>query len=169
MEKSNPRIIVVYFSYDETVEKIATEAAKALGADTLRLLVVEKQDEPRVKYLWGNDSVSMNPNPVLQKLDPNPEDYDLILLGSPVWSMNYAPPFRSFFKEVNLEGKMVGIFCVHEGVPGIVFDEFEKALIGNNIMGKLSLQLPEDGILKDEPSEAATWARELMNKAISLQ
>lgn len=169
MTKIKPKILIIYFSHDEKVEQIAIKVAKTVDADTIRLAVIQRKGEPKVQYLWGNESVSMNPEPELEDFEVNPEDYDLILLGSPVWGMNYAPPFRTFFKKVNLEGKMVAFFCVHEGVPGVIFDEFEKALIGNDIMGRLSLQIPDNGNLKNEPEEAATWAREVMNKSIGLE
>ena len=163
------KTLVVYFSYDETVEKIATGLATAIRGDKLRLVTVERSGEKKVNYLWGTATVSMNPSPDLAEFDVNPEEYDLIFLGTPVWAMNYAPPFNTFFKMVHLKGKKIGLFMVHEGTPGIAMDELTKALSDNAILGRLSMQIQANGVGEAEPNEAATWGREVMNKARGLE
>lgn len=44
----------------------------------------------------------------------NIESYDVILIGSPIFWYQIAPPIKTFLQEVNLFGKKIALFTTHE-------------------------------------------------------
>lgn len=58
-----------------------------------------------MKFLWGGKQVFSKKQPELLLFDKNPEDYDLFIIGTPVWAWTYAPALRTFFANTNLSNK----------------------------------------------------------------
>jgi flavodoxin len=52
----------------------------------------------------------MKEKPVLYSFDKNPNDYDLIFIGTPVWAFSYAPAFNSFFDKIKIINKKIALF-----------------------------------------------------------
>ncbi len=69
----------------------------------------------------------------------NPEDYDLIFIGTPVWAFNYCPPIRTFFKEFKFNNKKVVVFCTHDGGMKNTLNNMKDALVGNDVIGELDI------------------------------
>ncbi|MFX0061699.1 MAG: flavodoxin family protein [Candidatus Hermodarchaeota archaeon] len=45
----------------------------------------------------------------------NPEEYDLIIIGTPIWWGNLTPAVRTYLKRYNLRGKKVAFFITSQG------------------------------------------------------
>ena len=133
--------VVVYYSLDGNTQFIAEEISKHYQAELISLKPVKEisRAEP-VKHIWGGKQVMMQEAPPLENYEFNPENYDLIFLGTPVWSFTFSPPLRSFLKENYIKGKDVVIFCTHRGIPGRTFPHLRKELAGNNIIQEISFR-----------------------------
>ena len=106
------KTIVVYYSLEGNSKYVADEIAKKLGADTLRL--ESKKAYPTgtmSKYFWGGKDVVMGETPELLPYQFHKKDYDVIILGTPVWAGRYAPPIKTFLKENDLKDKKIGLFA----------------------------------------------------------
>jgi menaquinone-dependent protoporphyrinogen IX oxidase len=62
----------------------------------------------------GGKQVVMKETPKLKHFTINPNDYDLIIMGTPVRAFNYTPAFRTFFQDYKIENKKIALFCTHE-------------------------------------------------------
>lgn len=174
------KALLVYYSYDEFTKKIAESIAHEIGADIQRLVPKEKgkrsfyqhvenpeqfegyeKDEDKEEYIWGQESVEMDAKPEIEKLTYNPDDYDLIVLGTPVWTLTYAPVFNTFFDQEDFIDKDVALFCTHEGMAGNTFDDFEEILEGNNIISVAEFQSTND--LEYLIKKARDWARKVQS------
>lgn len=51
----------------------------------------------------------------IQNLDLNPQNYDTIYLGFPIWGSTLPQPMATFLSQHNLAGKTVIPFCTHDG------------------------------------------------------
>jgi len=49
----------------------------------------------------------MKVEPELERRNKNPEHYDVIIIGTPVWAFTYTPAIRTFFSQAKLEGKQI--------------------------------------------------------------
>lgn len=166
MEK-NVKTLVVFYSHDESTRAIAETIASETGADLLELVPIEKGSGKKVKYIWEGETVTMDLKPDLKPFSRDPNDYDLIFLGTPVWAMSYAPPFRSFFDSVKFHNKNIALFCTHEGLMGIVFQEMIDELEGgdNKIVGTVDFYDPIGSGVEYAANASKNWARQVL-KAI---
>ena len=107
---------VVYYSLQGNCEFVAAEIAKELDAKAIRL--VPDVDPPKKgfgMFFKGGGMVFRKKTPNLVGFDFNADDYDTIVLCSPVWASSYVPAFRTFFSKVDLSGKKVAIVASSAG------------------------------------------------------
>jgi flavodoxin len=111
------RILVVYYSRTGTTRLVAEQVANALGAD-----IEEVSDRAnrmgRLGYFRslfeGTFRRRSEIGPPVHEL----ETYDLVLLGSPVWTGSVSSPVRSFIRRHRDRMKAVGFFCTCGGWRG---------------------------------------------------
>jgi flavodoxin len=112
------KTLIVYYSLEGNTEYVARAVASALGADLLRLEPVKAYPTSGFrKFFWGGKSAVMAEKPELQPYTFQPEIYDRIIFGFPVWAGNVAPPLHTFVQE-NLEafkGKRIAAFACQSG------------------------------------------------------
>jgi len=59
-----------------------------------------------------------------------PDDYDLVIIGTPIWAWKPTPAIRTYISQNNLAGKKVALFYTFETGMKQVAEE-TKALIPN--------------------------------------
>lgn len=133
--------LVVYYSLDGNTRFIARKLAEKFQADLLELKPEKEipKKEP-FKHLWGGKQVIMSESPKLEDHGIQPDEYDLLLIGTPVWAFTFAPPIRSFLKEHQIKNKKVVVFCTHQGMPGRIFANFKKALKRNDVLAEIDFK-----------------------------
>jgi flavodoxin len=110
------KTLVVYYSRTGTTKKVAEEIAKNLKAD-LDEIKDKKNRNGAMGYLYaGRDAVKKRLTEV--KFKKNPEKYDLIVIGTPIWGWNMCPAFRTYVKENKKKIKKVAFFCTMGGSGG---------------------------------------------------
>ena len=62
----------------------------------------------------GGFNAAIGAHPKIKELVVNPELYDEIYIGSPIWNARFATPTNSLLKELKLEGKKV-TFVLYSG------------------------------------------------------
>lgn len=152
--------LVIYYSLTGNTRFIAEIIGSEINADLLELKPVKEiKIRGLVTFISGGRQVMMKEKPKLLPLSKNPNDYDVIFIGTPVWAWNFSPPIRSFFGQIKLQNKRVGLFCCHGGQVGKTLTNMQKALDGNEILGTIDFFEP----LKNNPEKntalAAKWAR----------
>lgn len=72
---------------------------------------------------------------------PDPSQYDVLLLGSPVWNVRPPMIMRTFLDSLDMTGKTVHPFVTY-GVSGMgrVADEYIEALPGSTVTEGLAIQ-----------------------------
>lgn len=157
------KILVIYYSLEGNTKFIAQKIAEATGSDILELKLKKETVKPHSlsKYLWGGKQVMMKEKPELLPFEANPNQYDLLFIGTPVWAWSYSPPINTFLAGTKLGDKKIALFCSHGGAMGKTFENMEKELSGNKIVGKIDFKEP----LKNNPEECAEkskrWAIEI--------
>lgn len=122
------KTLIVYYSFEGNTRYAARLLAEKLDADTLEL--EPERDYPRgnaSKYVFGGAAASMSTAPKLKPYLCEPEKYDLVILGSPVWAGRAAPPLNTFLNSHNLRQSRVATFaCSASGNAGHLFESLEK-------------------------------------------
>lgn len=149
--------LVIYYSLEGNTRLIAQTISQATGADLLELQP-KKELNPKgfLKYFLGGKQVKRKEKPELLPLAKNPQDYDLLFIGAPVWAWSYAAPLNTFFSDIKLQNKKIALFCCHGGQKGKTFENMRTALAGNEILGEKDFLNP----LKREQEKAVAAAKE---------
>ncbi|KNY30312.1 flavodoxin family protein [Pseudobacteroides cellulosolvens] len=156
---SNNKSLVVYFSQSGNSKFIAETIAQEIKADTLEIKT--RKSLPKAtffKLFIGGMQVIFKSKPELLPFDKNPTDYDLIIIGTPVWASSYASPLNTFFSKVQINGKKIALYCCCGGSQGKTFENMKNVLKGNQFLGELELKSPLNS--KEESiRKTREWAR----------
>lgn len=106
---------VIYYSMSGNTAATARKIADGINADLLEIKPEKAfPDKGFKKFLWGGKSAVMAETPKLLPYMFDPEQYDQIIIGFPVWASNIAPPIRTFVtenKEAIREKKIAAFAC----------------------------------------------------------
>ena len=113
---SGKKILTVYFSWSGNTDAFAGFIHKSVGGDTVRIV-------PQTAYPEGYQEVvdlakqekNDNARPKFKELGVNPEDYDVIFVGYPIWWYTMPMILYTFFETYDFAGKTIIPFNTHEG------------------------------------------------------
>ncbi|WP_124066186.1 flavodoxin [Clostridium sp. E02] len=160
------KAIVVYFSFEGNTKLIAEAVTKTISSDSVELKTSKKYPTQGLsKFFWGGKSVMFGEKPELLNELIDLDQYDTILIGTPVWASSFAPPIKSFIDQYKIKGRKIGLFACHGGGGSKkCFEKFKKALDGNAFIGEVDFYEP-----KKKPEEstqkAVEWARKISGPA----
>ena len=108
--------LVVYYSLSGNTEEAAKRIAKAIGADLLKL----ETEKPMPKnmaaqMLVGGGQVAFNRIPKIKPLDKDINEYDEIILGSPIWNSKGVPAVNAFLQDKKAAEKVTSLFFLSAG------------------------------------------------------
>ena len=132
------------------VRYVSEKVAKELGADLIELVPVKAYpDKGAMQFIWGGSAVTFKKKPELEPYTFNASDYDLVIIGTPVWASNFTPPLRTFFENNDLTGKKIAVIATSAGGDSAKCVEAVKAAAkADSLAAVLSLTDP-----KDKPSD----------------
>lgn len=130
-------ILVVFYSKTGNTKKTAIEIARILGADIDEIF--DNQNREGVKGWFSGCKDANYRNLVSIKYKKKPDEYKLVIIGTPIWAFNMAPAVRTYIKENKDALKRVAFFSTSGGI-GIekTFNEMEK--ISEKPIATLALQ-----------------------------
>ena len=158
------KTLIIYYSFEGNTRLIAEDIAKAINADLLEIKPEEEiATKGFMKFFWGGKQAMMNKKPRLLPLDKNPEDYDVIFIGTPVWAWGPAPPLKTFFDTHKFENKKIALFCCHGGGKGKTLEKMKRALgKENEFIGQLDFCNPLKRNTYKNVEKAVEWAEEMV-------
>ena len=116
----NPKMLVAYFSCTGTTRALAEQAARVLNADLYEITPREPYSEADLNYR-NNESRSsreMNDAAARPAIAGNVADmaqYDVVLLGYPIWWGQAPRIISTFLASYDFTGKTIAPFCTSGG------------------------------------------------------
>jgi len=114
------KTLVVYYSNSGNTRTVAQKVAGVLGAD-LEEIVERKHRAPLLdeqgKAVGGMGmpkaalSALLGVGSGIESAKNDPADYDLVVVGTPVWVGSLVPPVRSYLRRNRKRIKSVALFC----------------------------------------------------------
>lgn len=104
------KTLIVYYSRTNVTKKIAELLQKELNCDIEEITDGGKYNG-RLGYMKGGMNASMNRTSDIDPISKNPSDYDLIILGTPVWASNMATPVFTYLIQYRDRIKSMASFC----------------------------------------------------------
>lgn len=80
-----------------------------------------------------------NHMPQIEDITVNLEDYDTIILGTPVWWYRESPVVRTFLNNANLDGKTIIPFATNAGWLSKTFIEIKKLCPNSNVINEKNI------------------------------
>ncbi len=141
---------VVYYSLQGNIRYVAEKVSAKLGADLIELIPVKAYpDKGMKKFIWGGSAVTFKKKPELEPYSFNADDYDLVILGTPVWASGFTPPLRTFLEDNDLTGKKIAVIASSAGGdPSKCISTLQTAAKADSLAAELRLVNP-----KDDPSD----------------
>ena len=138
------KTIVIYYSYGSHTKMIAEKIAEELNCDILKIIPkVPYSDDYQTVVDETEDNLQSKKTPEIEDININLEDYDKIILGTPVWWYTITPPIRTFLTKYDLSGKTIYPFVTFAGWLGSTFKEI-KELTKGNVEKELSVKFSTD-------------------------
>ncbi len=155
--------IVVYYSYTGNTKKIANMIKEKLNCDILELTpkIPFSTDYQAVVDEYQNNSIqnkSVGINDI--KIDLN--EYDEIIIGTPVWWYTISPVVVTFLKNFNLDNKTIIPFATNAGWLGKTFKDIEKLCPNSKIEKEMNIVFESySDKLKTDEKEIDNWIDKL--------
>jgi flavodoxin len=134
-----------------------------IEADILEIKPLkEMRSKGFIKYIFGGLQTLFGKKPTLREFDKNPNEYDVIFIGTPVWFYRQTPPIRSFMEDHLPKGKKLVFFCSYEGDLGKTFKNMNKWASNNEVLGESAFFAPKKKDQIKTINTARNWALELV-------
>lgn len=132
-ENEQARVLVAYFSATGNTRPIAETIAELTGGDLYEIVPAEPYTEEDLNY--SNDSCRANQEqndpsarPEISGTVENMENYDIVLIGHPIWWGEEPRIVDTFMESYDFSGKTVVNFCTSGGSGVSASTESLKAL-----------------------------------------
>lgn len=137
------KILVVYYSLEGNTDYIAQMIARKCGAVLERLRPENEPPKNALRYIIGGREAIRNEKARLNTTVYDPEAYDVIVVGSPVWAGRMTPAVREYLVSHPFEGKKTAIFaCSASGKADRTIDGIRTLMAGNEVIGTASFRHP---------------------------
>ena len=108
----------------------------------------------------NNSSAGKTPD--IQKIDKNINEYDEIIIGTPVWWYTIAPVIRTFLIQNDLSNKTIKPFATNAGWLGHTFQEIQKLCPNSKVDKGMNIVFESySDNLVTSPDEIEKWIDEL--------
>lgn len=132
-----PKALVIYFSHTGKTKVCAEAVAKELDAD-LREVKLKKPHRGIWAYVFGGREALFEERVELLSPNYSLNDYDQIILMTPVWAWHSTPAMYTFANNCDFSGKEVFVLVTSMGMPGKALDTLCSVVEGRR--GKVTGQ-----------------------------
>ncbi|XHH08235.1 MAG: flavodoxin family protein [Candidatus Bathyarchaeia archaeon] len=108
------KCLVVYYSRTGKTRFVAETIASQLGAE-LEEIIDQKKRSGSLGWIMAGKDASRKSLTEISPATKSPKDYDLIVIGTPIWAWSPTPAVRTYIKQNNLSGKKVALFYTSDG------------------------------------------------------
>lgn len=134
--------LVVFYSRTGNTKKVAVKVSEIFKADVEELIDKKNRNGLIGLFLCLRD-VTLKKLTKINSIKKDPNKYDLIIIGTPVWAGNMSPAVRTYLSEQKKKLKNVAFFCTMGGSGDErCFNNMEE-LIGKKPFAKLTLKSDE--------------------------
>jgi flavodoxin len=133
-----PKTLIVYHSRTGYTRRIARQLADRLGADLDEIRIVQPM-HGALGYAACAIEAMAGLAPALRPMRHMPTDYDLIIVGTPVWFWSLSSPVRSWLETFGSRGKRFAFFCTMGGSGASRVFAAMKELTGREPLATLAL------------------------------
>ena len=153
------KILIVYYSYGNNTRNIANIINKEIDADILEINPL-KPFTTNYQELVDEYERKMDDKEIIElnDININLEDYDRVILGTPVWWYHITPVLRSFLVKYDISKKKVYAFITNGGWLGESINDIKEY---TNLSQYVNLEFDEDIIRKSSEERLNKFINDL--------
>ncbi|WP_407424471.1 flavodoxin family protein [Methanobrevibacter sp.] len=140
--------LVVYYSRTDITKKLAEEIADKVNAD-IEEIKPKVNYQGKIGYARGGKDAFREKVIDLETPKYDPQDYDVVYLGTPVWAGKASTPLYSYIRQNGTNFSNVKFFVTAGGTG---FDSTLKQLEDNTKKPQATLALTTKEVKKDDYS-----------------
>ena len=130
--------LVVYYSRTGITKFVAEAIAAELGSDVEEIVDLKKR-EGRLGYMAAGADAMSGKGTELASTTKTPAEYELIVVGTPVWAWGPTPAIRTYVKQNDLSGKKVALFFTMNGSLREAVEKTKALMPDVTFVGDLAL------------------------------
>ncbi|HER24824.1 MAG TPA: hypothetical protein ENO17_07240 [Candidatus Atribacteria bacterium] len=108
------KILVAFYSRSGKTKKVAEAISGILKCDQEEIFDT-KNREGTVGFLSAGTDANLRRLTAIKEVKNDPSLYDLVIVGTPIWSSNIATPVRTYLFSYKEEFKKIAFFCTRLG------------------------------------------------------
>ena len=136
------KILIVYYSRTGFTKKVAQSIKDRMDCD-IEEIISTKDRSGAMGFLFSGKEATLKTPAEIKPTTKNPADYDLVILGTPVWGWNISSPLRGYLLQNKDKFKKIAGFCTMGG-DGDRQSFLEIGNIcGKELIAKLALKTKE--------------------------
>lgn len=110
------KTLIVYFSWGGNTKTVANHIHDLIGGDIVEVeTVIPYPDTYEEVTQIAPGELASDYRPELKTKVDNMDEYDTLIVGTPIWGGHLTPAMKSFLASYNLLGKAIAPFCTHGG------------------------------------------------------
>lgn len=110
------KTLIVYFSWGGNTRTVANHIHDLIGGDIVEVeTVIPYPDTYEEVTQIAPGELESDYRPELKTKIENMDEYDTLIVGTPIWGSHLTPAMKSFLASYNLSGKSIAPFCTHGG------------------------------------------------------
>lgn len=127
------KALVVYYSRTNVTKEIAEKIQNKMDCD-IEEITDNKKYKGKIGYMKGGFNAAMGRTSDINPISKNPKDYDIVIVGTPVWASNMATPINTYLQKYCDNIKDIASFCT------CISGGYEKTLEKIAIVSKKQLK-----------------------------
>ena len=131
------KTLVIYYTRTGNTKFAAETIAAELGAD-LEEVIDLKNRQGRLAFMSNGRDAMQGKETQIGPTTRNPIDYDLIIIGQPIWAGNPTPAIRTYVNKNDLSGKKVALFFSDAGL-GQTIEKIKALMPKATLLGEIVL------------------------------
>ena len=108
------KALVVFYSRTGATKQVAEALAESLNCDSEELIDTKKRGGP-LGFLSAGKDAKAKKLTKLKDIKRDPALYDLVILGTPIWTGTLSSAARTYIANNKSKFKRVAFFCTHGG------------------------------------------------------
>lgn len=130
--------LVVYYSRTGNAKFVAETVAAEMGSDIEEIVDLKKR-EGKLGWMSAGRDATGGRETLIKPTTKVPADYDLIIVGTPVWAWRPSAAIKTYLGKNDLSGKKVALFFTMDNALRQAVEK-TKALAPNAVfIGELAL------------------------------
>lgn len=108
------KALVIFYSRSGKTKKVAKKISALLKCD-MEEIIDTRNRKGIPGFLSAGSDANMRRLTTLKDIKKDPSLYDLLIIGTPVWSSNISTPIRTYITLHKRELKNIAFFCTRLG------------------------------------------------------